>query len=374
MLDHLALSFLEGIGTQTANTILEHFGTAAAFFQADADTRREAGMSKEFLAKWPQLTYNAYKRAEEELKLCREHKVRIICRNDAEYPESLKFCADAPVVFYCKGSLSKCSPHGIAIVGTRNATAYGLEQTQLIVDGLRNSHVHIISGLALGIDTAAHSASLDNNIPTWAVLAHGLERIYPDENRDLANRIIAQGGAVLSEMPLFTVTTPGLFPRRNRIIAGLAQVTVIVESALQGGAMHTAKDADSYQRTVFAVPGRNHDPWSKGCNFLLHTGKAVLLQSAEDIRRELGYSTPAQGDLFSQTQAKKGVDIFMPTPEQKVLTDVFQKANPASIDFLQANSGKSVQELFPILLQLEMNGIIRSLPGNRYEQIAFVKP
>lgn len=371
MLDYLALSFLEGIGTQTANAILNHFGTAAAFFQADAATCLEAGLNKEITAQLPRLTDEAYKRAEKEIRLTQEHNIRIICQKDAEYPEALKFCSDAPTVLYCKGNLSKCTPHGIAIVGTRQATDYGYEQTKLIVNRLRNDNVHIVSGLALGIDTFAHEASIANHIPTWAVLAHGLEHIYPEQNHDLANQIVAQGGAIISEMPLFTVTKPGLFPRRNRIIAGLAQITVIVESAIQGGAMHTAREADSYQRTVFAVPGRNTDPWSKGCNLLIRTGKAILLQSAEDIRHELGYNTPAQGDLFAQPPEQKGADIrFMPTPEQKVLLDVFRKTNPASVDFLQEHSGIPVHELLPVLLRLEMNGIVKSLPGNRYEQTA----
>lgn len=375
MLDYLALSFLEGIGPHTANAILNHFGSAAAFFQANADTCRQAGLNKELAEHLPKLTDEAYRRAEEELKLTQEHHIRILCREDSEYPNALRFCEDAPVVLYCKGNLLKGTPHGIAIVGTRRATAYGQEQTEQLVERLKNDNIHIISGLALGIDTFAHEASLANHIPTWAVLAHGLEHIYPEQNRDLADRILQQGGAILSEMPLFTVINAGLFPRRNRIIAGLAQVTVVVESAIQGGAMHTAREADSYQRTVFAVPGRNIDPWSKGCNFLIRTGKAVLLQSAEDIRRELGYSEHSQGDLFTQLSDEKGAGIhFMPTPEQKVLLDVFQKTNPVSVDLLQERSGMPVHEMLPVLLQLEMNGIIKSLPGNRYEQLTGFTP
>ena len=371
MLDNLALSFLSGIGTHTANAILNHFGSASAFFGADADTCRQAGLNKEIANNLQKLSDKAYRRAEEEIKLAQEHNIRIICQQDAEYPEALKFCDDAPIVLYCKGNLSRCTPPGIAIVGTRRATFYGQEQTEHIVESLKNADVHIISGLALGIDSFAHEASLVNRIPTWAVLAHGLEHIYPEQNRDLANRILEQGGAIISEMPLFTTLAAGLFPRRNRIIAGLAQITVIVESALQGGAMHTAREADSYQRTVFAVPGRNTDHWSKGCNFLIRTGKAVLMQSAKDILLELGYSTNGEIDLFSHTPKEKGAGIrFMPTPEQKALLEVFQKANPVSVDFLQAQSGKPVHEMLPLLLQLEIDGIIKSLPGNRYEQIA----
>ena len=371
MLDNLALSFLSGIGTLTANAILNHFGSASAFFEADADTCRQAGLNKEIANNLQKLSDKAYRRAEEEIKLAQEHNIRIICQQDTEYPEALKFCDDAPIVLYCKGNLSRCTPHGIAIVGTRRATFYGQEQTEHIVESLKNADVHIISGLALGIDSFAHEASLVNRIPTWAVLAHGLEHIYPEQNRDLANRILEQGGAIISEMPLFTTLAAGLFPRRNRIIAGLAQITVIVESALQGGAMHTAREADSYQRTIFAVPGRNTDPWSKGCNFLIRTGKAVLLQSAKDILLELGYSTNGEIDLFPHTPKEKGAGIrFMPTPEQKALLEVFQKANPVSVDFLQAQSGKPVHEMLPLLLQLEIDGIIKSLPGNRYEQIA----
>ncbi|MCM1041633.1 MAG: DNA-processing protein DprA [Bacteroides sp.] len=371
MLDCLALSFLEGIGARTANAILNHFGSASAFLNADADTCREAGLNKETAAQLQALKEAAYRRAEAEIELTRKHGVRIICREDAEFPDALKFCEDAPMVLYCKGSLSRGTPHGIAIVGTRQATLYGQEQTERLVSGLRNTNVHIVSGLALGIDTSAHEASLENKLPTWAVLAHGLEHIYPDENRDLANRIIEHGGAVISEMPLFTVTKPGLFPRRNRIIAGLSQVTVVVESSMKGGAMHTAREADSYQRTVFAVPGRNGDTWSNGCNFLIRTGKAVLLQSAEDIRQEIGYGKAAQGDLFAQGSEEKEVGVkFTPTPDQKILLDIFKKTNPISIDTLQAQSGKPVHELLPLLLQLEMGGIVKSLPGSRYKQTA----
>lgn len=373
MLDILALSFMEGIGTQTAHAILNHFGSASAFFKADADTCLHAGLHASIVERFQSLSDQAHRRAEKEIRQTQKHGVHIMACNDPAYPNTLKFCNDAPLVLYYRGTLENGTPNGIAIVGTRKATHYGQESTQNLVEALKNDPVHIVSGLALGIDTFAHEASIAHRLPTWAVLAHGLEYIYPEKNEDLAARIVKEGGAIISEMPLFTITKPGLFPRRNRIIAGLTKVTVVVESDIKGGAMHTARDADSYQRTVFAVPGRNNDPYSKGCNHLIRTGKAVLMQSAEDIRQELGYCAMCgERNLFSELE-EAPVIRFTPNPEQAVLLDVFKESNPVSLDFLQAKSGKPVHEMLPVLLQLEMNGVIKSLPGNRYEQISVLK-
>ncbi len=370
MIHDVALSFLKGIGARTANTLASHFGTTQRLFDTSGRDCREAGMNARLAEEWPRMKQKALERAKKEIDLCQRHKIGIICRNHPGFPASLACCADAPTVLYYKGSFPFPAPFGVAIVGTRRASLYGKGQTEALVEGLRHDKVCIVSGLALGIDTRAHASSLACRLPTWAVLAHGLEQVYPSRNLGLAREIVENGGTVLSEMPLGTPIKSGLFPRRNRIIAGLSNVTVIAESSMKGGAMHTVYAADSYQRGVFAIPHPNGQEFSEGGNFLIKTGKAVLLQSAQDIRRELGLrrKPDAQGKQGGLFDALAPLPAYAPTEAQRPLTEIFRRQEEASTDQLQYLSGLSIAELLPLLLQLEMAGVIKTLPGNRYKR------
>ena len=362
--EYLALSFLKGIGIRTANAVIEFFGSADAFFNASVQDCLEAGLKPSFCSNLEKLRSAASRRAEKEMQLIRQEGISIVCQEDADYPTALRCCSDAPLVLYYRGDIGVNGKQGLAVVGTRRASSYGKEQTRQAVEGLRGQDIFTVSGLALGIDTQAHQSSLDYGIPTYAVLAHGLEKVYPEENKDLAQAIIDQGGAIISEMPLHTQIRAGLFPRRNRIIAGMAEVTLVAEASMKGGAMHTAYAADSYQRSLFAVPGRNKDYYYEGCNYLIKTGRARLFQNASDIRREMGFDL-SEKNTAENTDCR--TPALQPDLEQSAILGILQSENPASTDFLLQRCGLPLPDLLSCLLRLELAGLVRSCPGNYYE-------
>lgn len=234
----------------------------------------------------------ALKGAAEIEKTVKEKRIRTICFGDDDYPPLLSDCEDAPLVLYVFGEFPSVVDKTLAIVGTRRASHYGLSMAADIVKGVQGHTPVIVSGLALGIDSAAHTAALECDLPTWAVLAHGLDTIYPSVNRSLAGRIVRNGGALISEFPPGTRPWPRNFLIRNRIIAGLSHGTVVVESQIKGGAISTAHFAGSYHRTLMAVPGRPSDKLSSGCNMIIKKGLANLVEGASDVERLLGWHNP----------------------------------------------------------------------------------
>ena len=371
-IEDLALSFLKGIGIRTANALMEFFGSATAFFKATPQECREAGIKPRVCEQMEKLRSAALCRAEKELQQTRRYGIAIVCHNDAGYPVALRCCSDAPLVLYYRGHLEVNDKQGLAVVGTRRASSYGKEQTRKAVEGLKGQNLFTVSGLALGIDTQAHQSSLESGLPTYAVLAHSLEMVYPEENRGLAQQIIEQGGAILSEMPLHTQIRAGLFPRRNRIIAGMAQATLVAEASMKGGAMHTAYAADSYQRSVFAVPGRNKDYYYEGCNYLIKTGRARLFQNAQDIRREMGLGDMAGLAASNKAgtsghQPRTGQAGSQPDLVQSAILELLKSESPASIDYLLQHSGSGLPDLLSCLLRLELAGLIHACPGSCYE-------
>lgn len=383
-IEQLALSFLKGVGLLRAHRLLEVFGSAAKAFEADATAWQRAGMTPGICRNLPSLKKEALERAEKEIDLCRKKHIWILPYEDKAYPAILKTCLDAPLTLYGAGNLNLDFGRSISLVGSRHASQYGRTQTAKTVEELRGCLRATVSGLALGIDTEAHRISLKCGIPTVAVLGNSLESVYPESNRDLAKQIVEEGGAVISEMPLFTPITAGVFPRRNRIIAGLAQATVLVESALNGGAMHTANAAESYQRLVFAVPGRNDSYYSQGCNRLIAMGKAQLLCDSAHIKMSLGWepteqaASPAVPEATGRTFPLFGKNAPPETVcgrkrlenmnHEKILR-ILDIENPAGWELLLSKSGQSPQTLSSSILEMEIAGLIRALPGNFYEKV-----
>lgn len=370
-IEQLALSFLPGVGLLRAHRLLEVFGSAEAAFKADGPAWQRAGMQESLWRNLASAKKEALERAQKEIEDCRQKQIWILTYEDEAYPAILKNCLDAPMVLYGMGSLNFDFSRSIAIVGSRHASPYGRTQTRKVVEELRSCLDCTVSGLALGIDTETHRSSMDCGIPTVAVLGNSLDYIYPESNQDLAEQIVANGGAVISEMPLFTATTAGVFPRRNRIIAGLAQATILAESAINGGAMHTANAAESYQRLVFAVPGRNDSYYSQGCNRLIAMGKAQLLFNTADIKLALGWEQPE--DLFTQTEnnARAGTVCGrnrLANPHHEKIMRILDMENPAGWELLLTKSGQSPQTLSTSILEMEIAGLIRALPGNFYEK------
>ncbi|MEG1572243.1 MAG: DNA-processing protein DprA, partial [Bacteroidales bacterium] len=290
----IALNLCHGIGAQTAKKLLNEIGEAEAIFAESKEAiQKIKGIAT---GVWGFLhAQSTFQLAEKELAIMNENGIESIFYTAANFPQRLKECNDSPILLFKKGTMDLNMPKTIAIVGTRRASRYGIEQTHQLIGELQHDGVTILSGLAYGIDTQAHLSALDYHLPTACILGHGFDHIYPPENTNLAHRILEEEGAWISEYPWHTPVLPGLFPRRNRIVAGLSDAVVVIEASNKGGALITARIANSYNRDVFAIPGRNNEYYSQGCNSLIKQNQAVLLQNANDIRDYMQwelYQTP----------------------------------------------------------------------------------
>ena len=305
-----------------------------------------------------------FARAEEELAFCERGGIRPLFFTDDDFPRRLNDSntPDAPVLLYKLGQADLNAARTISVVGTRHATASGRDNTDAIVSQLVPLGATIVSGLAYGIDTAAHSAALNYGLPTVAVLGHGLDRIYPPVNRHLAEEILSHSGALLTEYPSGTAISPRLFPARNRIVAALGDATVVVEAAEKGGALIPAAIAASYCRDVFAVPGRLADTYSCGTNNLIATNRAALVRSADDIAYQLGWPLPgrqaAQEQLFPTY-----------TRDEQAVVDLLQENQSLDLDQLSSLSAMPLSKVASVLFTLEMNKVVRALPGRCYELV-----
>ncbi|MGZ3846943.1 MAG: DNA-processing protein DprA, partial [Flavisolibacter sp.] len=282
LLNQLALTLVPNVGDVQAKVLVNHFGDATSIFKA-----RKSALEKIDGIRGPAATsikeFKDFHLAEEELKFIEKYKIKTLFLNDPAYPKRLLNCYDSPTLLFYKGSADLNVSKVLAIVGTRSNTEYGKQFTEQLVQDLSAEDILIVSGLAHGIDAIAHRAALKNNLPTVGVVGHGLDKIYPYENTNLAKEMIKQGGGLLTEF--FSGSKPDKhnFPLRNRIVAGISDATIVVETDIKGGSMITAKLADAYNRDVFAVPGRSSDKASSGCNHLIKYNKAILLTDAEEL-------------------------------------------------------------------------------------------
>jgi DNA processing protein len=299
-------------------------------------------------------------RAGQEAEFIRQYRISPLFYLDPEYPNRLKHCEDGPMMLYFKGKADLCRQRILSVVGTRMPTEYGKSMCNQIIHDLAEQGVLIVSGLAYGVDTAAHRASLSAGLPTVGVLAHGLDQIYPQVNRPVAEKM-AENGGLLTEFISRTRLNRDYFPRRNRIIAGMADATLVIESALKGGALITAEIANSYNRDVFALPGRANDPKSAGCNHLIRNNKAALVQSAGDICYMMGWDQSPQA---AQVQQKLFTEL---NAEERKIMEYLETKQEADIDEIYLNSGFSAGKVASLLLRLEFDGLVRSLPGKRYK-------
>lgn len=305
----------------------------------------------------------AFPRAEQEMRYVEEKGLRSLFFTDPSFPQRLNRdeCVDSPALLYVLGDADLNAERAISVVGTRRATSYGRDSTDRLVKQLAEYKPSIISGLAYGIDTAAHTAALEYGLPTVAVLGHGLDRIYPQQNRNLAAKILHSGGALVTEYPFGTAINPRYFPARNRIIAALGDATVVVEASAKGGALITAAIAGSYQRDVFAIPGRLSDTYSEGTNNLISTNRASLLRSADDIAMQLGW--PVEGQ---QTSIADLPDRPL-TGDEKRIVELLHKNLTLTLDEIVNLSGMPMPKVAALLFNMEMDKVLRALPGRLYE-------
>lgn len=363
ILSHIALTFTPGLGNTTIRRLVAQYPDVDLFALGIDRLRTifpaHSGVAAAIAAK------EGFPRAEQELRFCQEHGIRPLFFTDPDYPDRLNApeCADCPALLYVLGRADLRAERTVAVVGTRKATPHGREATEKIVGGLAYLHTPIVSGLAYGIDTAAHTAALDHGLPTLAVLGHGLDRIYPPENRGLAAKIVDSGGALMTEYPSSTPINSRYFPARNRIIAAMADAVVIVEASEKGGALITANIAMGYHRELFALPGRLSDKYSVGTNSLIATNKAALVRSADDIAMRLDWpandSAPAQGrqqDLFPTL-----------TDDEEHLLGLLRDHGQLSLDEAAALAALPMPKAAALAFSLEMKGAIRTLPGHLYQ-------
>lgn len=305
----------------------------------------------------------ALKRAEQEMEFIERNGIDVIFYTDKRYPKRLKSCNDSPILLFGKGNMELNLPHVVSIVGTRNATEYGKDICRELIEELEQYGVLVVSGLAYGIDVAAHKESVRLNMPTIGVLGHGLDRLYPAQHRSVADKMMHNGG-LLTEFPSGTRPDRENFPQRNRIVAGMADATIVVEAGIKGGALITAEIANSYNRDVFAFPGRINDPYSEGCNFLIRHNKAALLTNVADLAYALGWEKPENGVDVSKQQLALPIDLS--EPERLIFDTLVQNGNLLGIDDLTIKTNMPMSQLAMNLLNMEMQGYIRSLPGKTY--------
>lgn len=302
--------------------------------------------------------------AEEEIKFMNRHKIRFLWIDDEEYPYRLAQIANPPLGIFIIGECNLNALHPISIVGTRRMTPYGAEMARSITKDLARSvtDLLVVSGLAFGIDSIGHTEALENNAKTVAVVAHGLNMIYPAQHRDLAKRILDNGGAIISQYPNGTKPFRNNFLERNRIVAGMSDATIIVESEIKGGAMSTARHALEADREVLAIPGRATDKASSGCNHLIRNNIAKLVTCAADIIEETGWQCQIPDSAMDTESLFPELD-----GEAKTIYEALATADePMQMDALCAKTGIPVARLLAQLSELEFDGVILRHPGNRF--------
>ena len=355
----LALACNPGIGSVTGRALLNHFGTAEAVFKAKKSHLMSLSGIGEKTADLI-LSKKGFDRAEQEQKFIDKYKIKPLFFANDDYPSRLKNCYDAPLLVYFKGEADLNAAKIISIVGTRNATSYGKELCQQLIGGLKPHNVLVVSGLAYGIDIMAHKACLKENIPTIAALGHGLDRIYPALHRPQAEKMLENGG-LITEFPSGTNPDRENFPKRNRIIAGIADATIVVEAGIKGGALITAEIANSYNRDVFAFPGRVTDDFSAGCNYLVKTNRAHLISGVKDLEYILGWTENTLKKI-QQTSLRLNLSV-----DEKKVTDILNEKGLTGIDSLALAIKLPQSKLAITILGLEMQGIIVALPGKMYK-------
>lgn len=364
----MALTQVPSLSLTNQHLLVKELGSASAIYENRKDLKQVLpSASKKFLDGMGNfVTFLA--RAEQELEFCRKGKIQCLGINDEDYPERLKDCNDAPILLYYRGSANLNSPHIVSMVGTRQITGYGKDLCHSFIRDLKQlcPDALVVSGLAYGVDVNCHRAALEEGLQTVGVLAHGLDQIYPRHHRETAKQMVAQGG-LLTEFMSGTAIDKRFFVQRNRIVAGLSDAVIVVESATKGGSLITADIALSYDRQVWAFPGRIHDKYSSGCNKLIFSNSATLLTGAEDFCLSMGWTD----DLQHQKQLSEGIqqELFSDdyTEEEQIVLQALAKEDSKQINILAVETNIPIGELSSLLFSLEMKGAVQMLVGGKYK-------
>jgi DNA processing protein len=362
LLYQIALTLVPNIGNVHAKSLVNIYGDAHSVFKAkkkDLENIEGIGTVRANSIK----AFDNFQSSEEEIAFIEKYKIMPLFINDKNYPQRLLNCYDSPVLLFYRGNADLNTSKIISIVGTRNNSDYGKSVCEKLIEDLSGENVLVISGLAFGIDTIAHKAALKNNLQTVGVLAHGLDRIYPSQNKSLAKQMVEHGG-LITEFLSQTNPDKQNFPKRNRIVAGMSDCVVVIETGKKGGSLITAELGNNYNKDVFAVPGRIGDSKSEGCNYLIKNNKAALINGADDLLEMMNWKPVAK------PAAKKQRELFIElSPDEKTVVDILQQQESISIDELYFKSGLSSSAVAAALLMLEMQGVVASLPGKIYKMV-----
>jgi len=351
---------LPGIGAVVARNLVSYCGSVENIFKKKkANLERIPGIGSERAETI--IKHDLFEKAEKEVVFIRKHQINTFFYTDKEYPLRLKNCDDSPILLFSRGKFELNPLRSVAIVGTRNATSYGKYITEQLVADLAKYDVTIISGLAYGIDILAHRACLKHNIPTIGVLAHGLNRLYPQDHKATAEKMLKNGG-VLTEFTTSTKFAATNFPARNRIVAGMSDAVIMIESAIKGGSLITADIANGYNREVFAVPGKANEKYSQGCNEYIRLNKAALAENAQHIAELMGWNEA------QKEKPKRQFELFRElNPDEKALVNILKEKGKTDIDTLTLQTGMPVHKISTTLLNLEFDGLLKALPGKMFE-------
>jgi DNA processing protein len=361
LLYRIALTLVPNVGPVPMKILLEHFGDAEAIFKAKKKDLCAVENIGELKAKCIK-DFDDFKKAEMEIAFIEKYKIEPLFITEKNYPQRLLHCYDAPTLLYYRGNADLNHSKIISIIGTRSNTDYGRQLTEKFIEEIKEHNAVIVSGLAFGIDAVAHKVALQNELQTVAIVAHGLNSIYPAQHKSLAKDISANGG-LLTEFTQNTKPDKFNFPQRNRIVAGMADATIVVETPIKGGSMITAELANNYNKDVFAFPGKTTDTKSAGCNHLIKNNKAVLLTEAQQFIELMGWEE-------KKTKKKIQKELFIEFSEnEKIIYDALKEKDALHIDEIYFKSALSSSTVAASILNLELQNIIVSLPGKMYKLI-----
>ena len=357
----LALQQVEGVGDIVAKKLITHCGNATEVFKTKTSQLANIdGIGSVLLKNLKDKT--VFEKAEQELQFIKSNEIKVSYFQDENYPDRLKHCIDGPVLLFTSGNIDLKNKKIISIVGTRQITSYGMEFCRKLIEDLAPLDPVIVSGFAYGVDIFAHQLAMEHDLQTIGVVAHGLNQIYPKTHKKYVAKV-EQNGGFMTEFWSSSNPEKENFVRRNRIVAGISEATIVIESADRGGSLITANIANDYNRDVFAVPGRTTDKYSQGCNNLIKTQKANLLSSAADLVYILNW------DIESKAKPiQKQLFVTLENDEQKVY-DYLLKNGKELMDIIALRCDFPIYKISGMLLNMELKGVIRPLPGKLFEAI-----
>lgn len=370
----IALSLIKNIGPVNARNLMNHCGgDAKSVFNSSAGKwQRTPGIGPGIIARLK--STNALKAAEREINYCEKASIDIFHFEDPSYPKALSYIHDSPLIIYKKGNIDLNGQPAIGIVGTRKASAYGREITELFASHFAQMGINVVSGLAYGIDIQAHKAALERKGKTTAVLGHGFNYLYPSVHKSVASSMLAQGG-ILTEYTSDTGPEAGHFPSRNRIISGICKAIIVVEAGIRGGALITAKQAFDQNREVYAIPGRIGDIYSAGCNRLIRDNIAKAATDPQEVLEDLQIKWSATvGEHSANNQLTLALSKKKSASENPMETQIlnFLKNKSFIVDQISKSTGIPLEKLNHILLSMEFKGLLSQEPGKRYKRRSLV--